>query len=134
MASDQVCSFMSRDWFAKLLTPGEGHGSWSWRTFEHSFLEPSGWQPFSASFPRAGCFDPSNGTAFRRQPSAPLTGVTGCSSWPTPSAVQGHNSGRMDEWGGSNNPLRGTALGQSPVNPMWVEKLMGFPAGYTEVV
>ncbi len=26
--------------------------------------------------------------------------------WPTPTALTGHNSGRMDEWGGSGNPFR----------------------------
>jgi hypothetical protein len=53
--------------------------------------------------------------------------------YPTPSACQGHNSGRIDEWGGSQNPFRGTAEGGGQLNPMWVEWLMGFPLGWTDL-
>lgn len=44
-----------------------------------------------------------------------------------------HWGARLDEWGGSSNPFRGTELGQLRLNPCWVEELMGFPIGWTDV-
>ena len=54
--------------------------------------------------------------------------------WPTPNACRGNNTGRMDEWGGSGNPLRGTPLSRGPLNPPFVEWLMGYPIGFTDLV
>jgi hypothetical protein len=50
---------------------------------------------------------------------------------PTPNACQAHNNGRLDEWGGSGNPFRGTPEGKACLNPEWVELLMGLPLGWT---
>ena len=52
--------------------------------------------------------------------------------WPTPTAGNEHWGGRLDEWGGSSNPFRGTEIGKLRINPCWVEELMGFPAGWTD--
>lgn len=52
--------------------------------------------------------------------------------YPTPNAVTNHNNGRLDEWGGSGNPFRGTPEGRGSLNPAWVEWLMGFPIGWTD--
>ena len=52
---------------------------------------------------------------------------------PTPMRGNDHWGGRLDEWGGSSNPFRGTELGQLRLNPCWVEELMGFPIGWTEL-
>jgi hypothetical protein len=52
-------------------------------------------------------------------------------SWPTPNAVMGHNSGRLDELGGSGNPFRGTEMGRQRLNPAFVEALMGLPPGWS---
>ena len=41
-----------------------------------------------------------------------------------------HNSGRMDEWGGTANPVRGTKMGKAKLNPNFVSWLMGFPPGF----
>jgi len=49
-----------------------------WRTFQRCFLDPTGWERYSASWPRAGSM--LNGTVSQRKPSAPLTGATGSSS------------------------------------------------------
>jgi len=56
---------------------------------------------------------------------------------PTPSGTSNHGknhvAGRMDEWGGSSNPFRGTELGKvhSPGFEMWV---MGYPAVWRELM
>ena len=61
------------------------------------------------------------------------TSATGSGSLPTPSGVsgRGHMAGRMDEWGGSSNPFRGTPLGptHSPSFELW---MMGYPATWRE--
>jgi hypothetical protein len=54
-------------------------------------------------------------------------------SLPTPSGVNGgknHTMGRIDEWGGSSNPLRGTVLGYLCL-PEFEEMVMGWPIGWT---
>ena len=40
--------------------------------------------------------------------------------------------GRVDEWGGSSNPLRGTVIG-SMCSPEFEEMVMGWPIGWTEL-
>lgn len=52
---------------------------------------------------------------------------------PTPTTPTGNASGRLDEWGGSGNPWRGTEEGGGPLNPTWVEWLMGWPIGWTDL-
>ena len=52
--------------------------------------------------------------------------------YPTPSSVQGNQVGRWDEWGGADNPFRGTQTGRGAVNPEFVEWMMGFPQGWTD--
>lgn len=58
-------------------------------------------------------------------------------TFPTPSAMQGHHAGTILEWGGSGNPYRkgkpreGQLTGM--LNPPWVEWLMGFPLGWTDL-
>ena len=48
--------------------------------------------PFSETWPRAGMT--RSGTAYRLQPSAPLTDATASGSWPTPQAEDSHHGGR----------------------------------------
>jgi hypothetical protein len=55
---------------------------------------------------------------------------------PTPSGVNGgknHTMGRVDEWGGSSNPLRGTVIG-SLCSPEFEELVMGWPVTWTELM
>jgi hypothetical protein len=54
-------------------------------------------------------------------------------NWPTPSSVSNNQVGRLDEWGGSQNPIRGIPEATQALNPDWVEWLMGFPIGWTDV-
>jgi hypothetical protein len=60
-----------------------------------------------------------------------LTGVV--TLFPTPSALNGHNCGTFQEWGGAWNKLRGLPIASSKVNPLWEEWLMGFPRDWTNL-
>ena len=72
---------------------------------------------------------------FRLAPLAHRTGGTGFGFLPTPSGTSSHGKnhvvGRLDEWGGSSNPFRGTSLGKvrSPSFEAW---MMGYPEGWLE--
>jgi hypothetical protein len=56
---------------------------------------------------------------------------------PTPSGTSNHGAnhvaGRLDEWGGSSNPFRGTSLGRvhCPAFEFWV---MGYPETWTRLM
>jgi len=113
--------------------------SGSWKMCLLSLIDPSGWEPYSQRFTRAGFLDLSSGIAYRRRPSVPLTDVIGCSSWPTPRAAmedsRNHNVYLRD---GPQRNLENaiaeadhSAIG-GKVNPTWVEWLMGFPPGWTD--
>ena len=52
---------------------------------------------------------------------------------PTPSALNGHNCGTFQEWGGAWNKLRGSPIASGKVNPVWEEWLMGFPRDWTNI-
>jgi hypothetical protein len=141
-----------------------------WRTFQASLLEE--WATYSETWPRAGTTQ--NGIASRRQPSVPLTSVTGSSSlpikpthhvptptasdhierkststevlnyetnksvsldrwvraWPTPTESDG--KGGPESSGRDGGPNLRTEVG-GQLNPTFVEWLMGFPKGWTEV-
>ncbi len=60
-----------------------------------------------------------------------LPGAVGSAKYPTPTSVSGNNIGTMQEWGGKNNPTRGTAESKGQLNPDWVEYLMGWPISWT---
>lgn len=109
------------------------------------------------TWPRAGMT--CNGIAYQLPPSAPRTNGTGGSVLPTPRATDGERGGRGDllhylrhgqkdsrrktwptptardwrgsGWSGPGRPLSETVGGS--LNPTWVEWLMGFPAGWTEL-
>lgn len=51
---------------------------------------------------------------------------------PTPTSGNCHGAGRLDEWGGKNK-FRGTELGKLHLTPSFVEEMMGFPVGWTEL-
>jgi hypothetical protein len=139
----------------------------SWRTFQVSLLEE--WATYWETWPRAGTT--RNGTASRRQPSVPLTSVTGSSSWPTPTVADlftdklessqqsegsrhSVNLSQAVRWNGYEKRMWATPTedgnynrrGASPtsgdglatqvggqLNPTWVEWLMGFPLGWTDL-
>jgi len=86
-----------------------------------------------------------SGTAYRRRPSVPRTDETEYSLWPTPTAREAE--GRGDLRSAVNHAARyptptanrryglqshGVNVVRGPLNPPWVEWLMGFPIGWTD--
>lgn len=114
----------------------------SWKTSQGSLLE--GWETYSATWPRAGTT--RSGTAYQLPPSAPLTVVTVSSSsdgralWPTPRATQwqARNHTAYLRPNGPQNLENAVAAADAKsvggkLNPAWVEWLMGFPIGWTDL-
>jgi hypothetical protein len=92
----------------------------SWKTSQDTLLWGS--EKFSAQWPRSGMT--VNGTAYPLQPLAPRTSETEFSSllW-TPTATANYAS-----------PYFADRKGKSGYrNPTWVEWLMGFPIGWTDL-
>lgn len=75
----------------------------------------------------------SNATHDRN--SRPLSEQVVGRMYPTPTAGTTHSAGTMQEWGGSHNWVRkeDPALASGQLNPEWVEWLMGWPIGWTEL-
>lgn len=69
--------------------------------------------------------------------SEPSIAGSGSGLLPTPSGTsnrgKNHVAGRLDEWGGSSNPFRGTPLGgvHSPAFELW---MMGYPATWRQLM
>lgn len=61
--------------------------------------------------------------------------ATAVRNWPTPNAGSRNWGGSMQEWGGSGNWVRKDMpeLATGPLNPEWVEWLMGWPIGWTDL-
>ena len=102
-----------------------------WRTWQRCLIE--GWARYSDPFPRSGMT--RNGIAYRRDTLVPRTDGTVSGLLPTPTGVNGgrnHIAGRLDEWGGSSNPFRGTPIGKvhSPGFEGW---MMGYPAQWHQL-
>lgn len=114
------------------MTCGASFARWdrdtsSWRT---SQLTLDGvFDTYSGTFPRAGGL--RSGTAFLRQPSAPITVETGfLCLLPTPMARDYRGPTAASREGGEGLP---NALGQTTrcLSPMFVEWMMGWPVGWT---
>lgn len=113
---------------------------------------------YSGTWPRAGSM--RNGIAYQRQPAAPTTRGIDCLFWPTPKARDWKRSGgnrhspdlptmvrrrtptATDGNGGSQDPKKRKAGHHTirlrdrvggPLNPEWVEWLMGWPIGWTDL-
>lgn len=59
-------------------------------------------------------------------------------AWPTPTAGSSHAGGYLGEWGGKTAREKMRTLVSEeelfvPLNPMWVEWLMAFPRGWTDL-
>ena len=61
--------------------------------------------------------------------------ATAVRMWPTPNAGSPKWGGTMQEWGGSKNWVRKEMpeLASGPLNPTWVEWLMGWPLEWTDL-
>ena len=74
-----------------------------------------------------------DGECCLQAPAVSLTDESESGLLPTPSGVnagKNHTMGRVDEWGGSSNPLRGTVIG-SLCLPEFEELVMGWPVTWT---
>lgn len=131
----------------------------SWKTYQVCLLTHT-WDVFSETWPRAGTM--RNGIVYQQQPLAPLTGEIAFGSsdmkggvalptspslqarveksetthfFPTPTLSDSKNNGnpsrmtRGGSWGGCE---LNTVIG-GPLNPAWVEWLMGYPVGWTDL-
>lgn len=87
-----------------------------------------------ATFHRSGMI--CSGIVFQLPPLVRITDGTACGLLPTPSGTsnqgKNHVMGRIDEWGGSSNPFRGTPTGKMRC-ATFEEWMMGFPTGWTEL-
>lgn len=104
----------------------------SWRTLQQSFLTDS--EPFSQTWPRWGMTQ--GGYAYAHPMSERrITEIDG-GYLPTPSGTSNHGknhvSGRLDEWGGSSNPWRGTEIGKIHC-ASFEEWMLGLPIKWTEL-
>jgi hypothetical protein len=89
-------------------------------------------ESFSETWPRSGSMRSGECTE-RPKPALTTSANESGFSLPTPSGVNGgtnNTMGRIDEWGGSSNPLRGTVIG-SMCLPEFEEMVMGWPIGWT---
>jgi hypothetical protein len=87
-------------------------------------------QPSSVTWPQWGSW--AGGELSAHSTPDSIISAAGRGSLPTPSGVNGgknHTMGRVDEWGGSSNPLRGTVIG-SMCLPEFEELVMGWPIGW----
>ena len=130
----------------------------SWRTSQRCLVE--GWTEFSETWPRSGMM--RNGTAYQLPPLVRLTDATGCGLWQTPVADDAVNrkQGKVNSRGEPklsaqvkmwptptahnakegafpaeykrNTPTLSAEAG-GKLNPTWVEWLMGFPTGHTDL-
>jgi hypothetical protein len=73
-----------------------------------------------------------SGMCYPHAPWVHHTHVSGCSLWPTPTARDWKDSGNFTIRERSQGPSLPMAVG-GPLNPTWVEALMGFPLGWTEL-
>jgi hypothetical protein len=126
-------------------------GSSSWRTYQKSLFQGEGLELFSETWPRWGLM--RNGVACRRRRLAPRISVRGSSLLPTPkrAMAEGSAGGKnrradirdhvgtptatMHKRGYTNQSERGLLGPQDaggPINPAWIEHLMGFPIGFTD--
>jgi hypothetical protein len=99
-----------------------------WKTRQCSLLGDS--EPYSETWPRWGTM--RNGECWERQRWARITRETGSGFWPTPTASEDHyrlqgNSQQSKSLGAM------AARSGGPLNPEWVEWLMGWPLGWTDL-
>ncbi|XAI65183.1 hypothetical protein WYPXQRSL_CDS0044 [Pseudomonas phage VB_PaD_phPA-G] len=101
----------------------------SWRTHRCLFEEDLPWS--SVTLPSWGMT--LDGVLWEPPTSGRPISVIVSGLWPTPSGVtsgKNHVIGRLDEWGGSGNPLRGTDIAAVRC-ANFEEWMMGWPTGWS---
>ena len=108
--------------------------SCSWKTSQGTFPWDSG--TFCETWPQQGSMQ--NGACFRLPRSTRRTSASGCSAWllPTPAAQSyGTNKGGAAGRVGKERPSLETMARREggPLSPRFVEALMAFPIGWTDL-
>ena len=122
----------SRESFAKL----NQDGSWLKMSRGYYRLRLDGTsEEFSGTWPRSGSM--RNGSCYPLDPLAPPIEETGCLLLPTPTANDAKNS-TLPASQAKRDGIAGYLLrtGENPgseINPAWIEYLMGFPEGWTDL-
>lgn len=109
----------------------------SWRTSQRCLVE--GLEQFSETWPRSGTM--RNGTAYQLPPLVRLTDETGFGLLPTPNKGMQKHSTKSAYWNkrvtaGRQRDLQMVIYEETSsgsLNPPWVEWLMGFPQGHTDL-
>lgn len=107
------------------------HDSSSWKMSQQSFLADS--ETYSESVPASGMM--RNGELFAPPLPAPRTEGNECSLCGTPRASGGAGNAKRRAARGMLEGQIGVAENSEscpPLNPSWVESLMGFPGGWTD--
>ena len=101
----------------------------------HPYLENEDLMKSCVDLPKAGSM--RNGVVYQQELLEHLTKEKEFGySLPTPSGCRSgknHIAGRLDEWGGSSNPFRGTPLGKVHC-PSFEEWMMGWPEMWTRLM
>jgi len=115
----------TRESFAKY-----DHNSLLWKTSQRSFH--ADWEVFSEIWPRAGMM--LSGIAYRLPCSVFPTSGIDYLSWPTPCTRDYKDTGANTDYKKIAEKFKLPGVVGGPLNPEWVEGLMGFPIGWTEVL
>ena len=127
------------DYFMKLceLQKGSSQNTSFWRTSQRCLL--GDWERFSENWPRSGLM--LNGTVYRLPPLVRLTSAIGFSSSVIPTVTAScHKGSPRNRYPGSPH-YRGNLAeyvntpegSNGQLNPEWLEHLMGFESGWTEL-
>lgn len=126
-ASKVDCGTKCGESFAKL-----DRASRLWKT--HQRLLVGDWELFCEIWPKWGWMQ--DGACWEPTMSAQNTIERESGFWPTPSGTSNHGRnrvvGRLDEWGGSGNPFRGTNL-LGLRCPDFEDWMIGLPVSWTEL-
>jgi hypothetical protein len=109
----------------------------SWKTYGDTSLW--GEQPSLATLPKSGMTQ--SGALYRQPDWVPITAANGSLSWPTPRAAQAESRNHTVYLRSTGKPqnLENKLAVVDPstiggkLNPTWVEWLMGFPLGWTDL-
>ena len=104
----------------------------SWRTFQGSLLKGMGISGESLpTLPRSGSMQ--YGIVSQLPASAPLTKETDSLSWPTPTVFGNYNRKGLSKTSGDGlaTAVKNRGSSGGPLNPTWVEWLMGWPLEWT---
>lgn len=105
-----------------------------WKTAQLSLLVDS--ESSSVTWPRSGMT--ADGQCWELPMSVRRTNATDSGLWPTPTAVTSSGGAALCKWGGSGSramlkKIVTPAELNGALNPTWVEWLMGWPLGWTDL-